>query len=223
LSRLQVSAYVVNTTDVFTRRWMIDHVSSWSVAVWSSREAAARSLVGDVAQIESVAAEYDYDFYLPAAPNGQAALVTIPLSDARVVLPPGDYWIAAYAHVDVPVHAVTVFVWLNRNDNASVQVNPPGGFTNIPAGGADRVGDAGYRLLGAATVIQCGPADMGGVGAAPAADGNLDNNDFIVFIDRFFAQDALADLGSAGGEDGADGVFDNNDFIAFISYFFAGC
>jgi len=66
-------------------------------------------------------------------------------------------------------------------------------------------------------------ADMGGAGGEPGADGQHDNNDFVVFIDRFFNQNPLADLGSVGGAPGADSVFDNNDFVVFIDAFFAQC
>jgi hypothetical protein len=71
--------------------------------------------------------------------------------------------------------------------------------------------------------VQCGPADIGGEGAAEGGDGILDNNDFVVFIQYFFSQDARADLGSEGGAPGSDSVFDNNDFIVFIQFFFEGC
>ena len=66
-------------------------------------------------------------------------------------------------------------------------------------------------------------ADLGSAGGFSTPDGALDNNDFIVFIDLFFAQAPAADMGMAGGEPGADGLFDNNDFIAFIDRFFEGC
>ncbi|HYD02454.1 MAG TPA: GC-type dockerin domain-anchored protein [Phycisphaerales bacterium] len=66
-------------------------------------------------------------------------------------------------------------------------------------------------------------ADLGQVGGVPGTDGVLDNNDFVVFIDYFFAQDARADRGSTGGVPGADGAWDNNDFVVFIDQFFAGC
>jgi hypothetical protein len=66
-------------------------------------------------------------------------------------------------------------------------------------------------------------ADLGSAGGVHGHDSQLNNNDFIAFIDLFFAQDPAADLGSAGGLPGSDGAFDNNDFIAFISLFFAGC
>jgi hypothetical protein len=71
--------------------------------------------------------------------------------------------------------------------------------------------------------IACGPADVGSTGGVHEADGTLDNNDFIVYIDNFFAADPAADVGSVGGTHGGDGVFDNNDFIVFIDLFFAGC
>jgi probable HAF family extracellular repeat protein len=75
----------------------------------------------------------------------------------------------------------------------------------------------------APTRLLVGPADIGSAGGLAGADGHYDNNDFIVFITDFFAQDFHADLGSAGGVIGSDGAFDNNDFIAFINLFFTGC
>ncbi|HYD01384.1 MAG TPA: GC-type dockerin domain-anchored protein [Phycisphaerales bacterium] len=83
-------------------------------------------------------------------------------------------------------------------------------------------------LLGPSTALSlvvtlCIP-DIGAAGGVFAADGNLDNNDFVVFIDRFFAQDPVtADIGVTGGLFGRDGRFDNNDFIVFIDRFFEGC
>ncbi|MBY0308952.1 MAG: hypothetical protein K2Q09_09440, partial [Phycisphaerales bacterium] len=74
-----------------------------------------------------------------------------------------------------------------------------------------------------ATPAQCGPADMGRQGGLAGQDGQLDNNDFVVMINFFFANDGRADLGQQGGLVGADGQFDNNDFIVFINLFFAGC
>ncbi|MFT3683582.1 MAG: GC-type dockerin domain-anchored protein [Phycisphaerales bacterium] len=70
---------------------------------------------------------------------------------------------------------------------------------------------------------KCGEADLGQQGGADGFDGALDNNDFIVFINKFFAMDPVADQGRQGGLQGNDGFYDNNDFIAFISNFFNGC
>jgi hypothetical protein len=67
------------------------------------------------------------------------------------------------------------------------------------------------------------PADLGQQGGIPGADGVLDNNDFVAFIDAFFAHGTAADLGSQGGVAGSDGQWDNNDFVVFIDLFFAGC
>ncbi|HZW06375.1 MAG TPA: GC-type dockerin domain-anchored protein, partial [Phycisphaerales bacterium] len=66
----------------------------------------------------------------------------------------------------------------------------------------------------------CGLADLGGTGGVPGFDNHLDNNDFVVFIDFFFAHNPLADQGSIGGVPGADGVWDNNDFVVYIDNFF---
>jgi hypothetical protein len=67
------------------------------------------------------------------------------------------------------------------------------------------------------------PSNIGAAGGDAQCDGLLDNNDFIVFINYFFATDARADVGVEGGASGSDGLFDNNDFIVFIDGFFAGC
>ncbi|HYD00872.1 MAG TPA: peptidylprolyl isomerase [Phycisphaerales bacterium] len=71
-------------------------------------------------------------------------------------------------------------------------------------------------------VVRCA-SDLGAAGGEAAPDGQLNNNDFVVFIDLFFGHDPRADLGRVGGERGADGAFDNNDFVAFIDLFFSGC
>jgi len=81
---------------------------------------------------------------------------------------------------------------------------------------------AAVANLEAAQGLGCA-ADIGGGGAAEAPDGVLDNNDFVVFINWFFAQDARADLGGQGASEQGDGAFDNNDFVVFIQRFFAGC
>ncbi|HZW08072.1 MAG TPA: right-handed parallel beta-helix repeat-containing protein [Phycisphaerales bacterium] len=69
---------------------------------------------------------------------------------------------------------------------------------------------------------RCTP-DMGATGGVAGGDGTLDNNDFIVFIDLFFARSNQADIGRTGGIPGIDEQFDNNDFVVFIDLFFAGC
>ncbi|HYD01041.1 MAG TPA: GC-type dockerin domain-anchored protein [Phycisphaerales bacterium] len=87
----------------------------------------------------------------------------------------------------------------------------------------NRVIEGDNFAFGTLTVPPCGPADVGSVGGVPGADHILDNNDFIVFVDLFFAHSPSADRGSTGGQPGADGAWDNNDFIVFIDQFFAGC
>ncbi len=85
----------------------------------------------------------------------------------------------------------------------------------------------GRAILAGLTLRQrppaCGPADLGSTGGQRGADGVLDNNDFIVFIDLFFSGDLTADVGTTGGTPGSDGALDNNDFIVFINQFFGGC
>ncbi|HZW07218.1 MAG TPA: GC-type dockerin domain-anchored protein, partial [Phycisphaerales bacterium] len=93
------------------------------------------------------------------------------------------------------------------------------------AGGALPSGDGvpGGGLVVTFTVDGCGVADVGAQGGSSHSDGRLDNNDFVVFIDLFFAGDPAADTGSTGGVPGGDGAFDNNDFVVFIDAFFGGC
>ncbi|MDP1660583.1 MAG: GC-type dockerin domain-anchored protein, partial [Phycisphaerales bacterium] len=86
--------------------------------------------------------------------------------------------------------------------------------------GAGGVTVSNFAVLDAAW---CGPADVGRQGGVRGADGQLDNNDFVVFLDLFFGGDVLADLGVQGGVPGRDGTFDNNDVVVFIDRFFAGC
>lgn len=68
----------------------------------------------------------------------------------------------------------------------------------------------------------CWP-DLGSQGGLPIPDGQLDNNDFVAFIDLFFANHLAADLGRQGGLAGADRMLDNNDFVAFVDLYFVGC
>ncbi|HZW07723.1 MAG TPA: GC-type dockerin domain-anchored protein, partial [Phycisphaerales bacterium] len=71
--------------------------------------------------------------------------------------------------------------------------------------------------------MPCGVADMGRQGGAAGADGAMDNNDFIVFIDRFFLGSLLADVSGQGALINPDGRLDNNDFVVFIDLFFTDC
>jgi hypothetical protein len=84
------------------------------------------------------------------------------------------------------------------------------------------IGGDQYVVLTGSPSSPCGTADLGGEGGAEGSDNILDNNDFIVFIQFFFSQDARADLGAEGGAPGPDAIFDNNDFIVFIQEFFGG-
>ncbi len=84
-------------------------------------------------------------------------------------------------------------------------------------------GSAGVVMVPGFNLPPCGPADIGRPGGLFGADGLLNNNDFIVYIDRFFASDPRADIGVQGGVPGSDGAWDNNDFVVFIEQFFAGC
>ncbi|HYD02555.1 MAG TPA: immunoglobulin domain-containing protein, partial [Phycisphaerales bacterium] len=102
----------------------------------------------------------------------------------------------------------------------SVQAGPSALFHCRATTACGQSVESGTAVL---AVASCCPADLGGQGGVPGADGVLDNNDFIVFIDYFFNQDARADVGAAGGVPGQDNAWDNNDFVVYIDSFFAGC
>jgi hypothetical protein len=65
-------------------------------------------------------------------------------------------------------------------------------------------------------------ADVAGPGLSSIADGSVDGDDFIAFINAFAAGEPLADIAS-GGDAGPDGIVDGSDFIAFLNAFAAGC
>jgi len=67
------------------------------------------------------------------------------------------------------------------------------------------------------------PSDVGTTGGVAGHDNTHDNNDFVVFINYFFAQNPLADVGRQGGISPGDGLFNNNDFVVFIDRFFLAC
>lgn len=119
----------------------------------------------------------------------------------------------------------------------TLQINVVGGgtfsiaVTTIAEDGAGEIymltGSRGSTGQGAVYAIvpqgtQPALADIAGEGGSLGADGEYDNNDFIVFIQQFFANDPRADIGTQGGVWGADFVLDNNDFIVFIGAFFEG-
>lgn len=95
-----------------------------------------------------------------------------------------------------------------------------GGYRS--AAGVDTFGAGTLNVTFTPTTPPC-PPDVGMQGGTPGPDGFLDNNDFVAFIDLFFANDPAADLGVQGGTLGSDGLWDNNDFVAFIDAFFNGC
>jgi hypothetical protein len=67
----------------------------------------------------------------------------------------------------------------------------------------------------------CGRADMGGPGASFGPDGMLDQNDFVMFLQAWFANEPLADLGGPMSR-GEDGFFDGSDIVLFVEEFFEG-
>jgi hypothetical protein len=73
-------------------------------------------------------------------------------------------------------------------------------------------------------VIRClNLSDVSGPGQQLDCDGDLTADDFIVFINWFFAGDARADVAGQGQSPTPDGQFTADDIILFINRFFAGC
>ncbi|MBY0307994.1 MAG: PQQ-dependent sugar dehydrogenase [Phycisphaerales bacterium] len=102
----------------------------------------------------------------------------------------------------------------------------PASISNIVSFGEDNDGELFVVQIGGRIrkIVPQGAqppvADLGRQGGLEGADGQFDNNDFIVFINWFFAGDPRADMGKQGGVAGVDQQLDNNDFIVFIARFF---
>ena len=186
---------------------------------------------------------------IPAGPTGHMSLANTIVKDNRI--PPRGFNNAAFGAAGAPV-VDAVYADGQHWADVPLQV-PAGAaraelrlyYQNTPrqyiehlrdANHTDNWGEILYNLwvaTGRGSPIEMAflsvdlagscPADIGRQGGVAGGDGQLDNNDFIVFIDWFFWVDPRADRGVTGGVPGHDGAFDNNDFIVFIDQFFAGC
>lgn len=125
------------------------------------------------------------------------------------------YWVVAESSVAAGNNPV--WVWASSGNEFTATTDGPGTAWEGGSGAA-----IGLVVTGTAIVPPC-PADIGTTGGVPGADGLLDNNDFVVFIDDFFNQNPVADVGVTGGVPGQDSTFDNNDFVVYIDLFFQGC
>jgi hypothetical protein len=72
------------------------------------------------------------------------------------------------------------------------------------------------------------PVDIANTDGEPGADGAVDNGDFTLFFNAFFADlsdpiRTYADVANTDGELPPDGAIDNGDFTLFFSIFFQGC
>jgi len=136
----------------------------------------------------------------------------------------------AHPHTTVQgVFANAMGTALNVLDRAGIapfsdaEILAHAGIAYPPSGGDTLdgvIGAGGYRRF--VRNFRC-PADIGAQGGVAGPDGEYDNNDFVAFIDAFFARSAVADFGRQGGVAGTDGEYDNNDFVVFIDAFFQGC
>jgi hypothetical protein len=122
--------------------------------------------------------------------------------------------------------------WQRNEEPIDTLANPSAATPELTLSGVQPGDAASYQCVvtnacgsvtSSSAPLLVDPADLGIQGGLPGRDGVHDNNDFIVFINYFFAMDARADLGRQGGLFGPDGLFNNNDFIVFIDQFFAAC
>ena len=112
--------------------------------------------------------------------------------------------------------------------------------TELTATASSATDLAMFRIVvDAPTLPGCSPADIANTDGDPVSDNVLDNGDFILFFQAFFADptDPLsprADIANTDAEvapvwpagtpsGGPDGVIDNGDFIAFFTFFFQAC
>jgi len=105
---------------------------------------------------------------------------------------------------------------------ANAQASDAGNFTAIfsNACGSITTSPATVTITGP---VGCSIADLVGGDGNPPADGSVDGNDFVSFLNAFGAGDPLADLVGGDGNPPSDGSVDGNDFQAFLNAFAAGC
>ena len=137
-------------------------------------------------------------------------------SNSHAALSAGtNYWVVVES--PVPGGMSPVWCWSSEGNEFTANTDGPGTPWESGSGAA-----VGMTIIGNTSTPAC-IADVGVAGGGAGHDGMLDNNDFIAFINYFFAQNPIADMGVAGGLPGSDNTWDNNDFIAFITAFFNGC
>ncbi|HZW08062.1 MAG TPA: GC-type dockerin domain-anchored protein [Phycisphaerales bacterium] len=157
-------------------------------------------------------------------PDGRAGDDTLQSEITGALVPSvGEYYLAVTRYDRDPEDAGATAIWADTPYN--VERAPDAGGGPVAAWAGENFGSAPYTVTFTGVCHPtggggCGPADLGATGGVPGADSHLDNNDFVVFIDFFFAHNPLADQGSTGGVAGADGAYDNNDFVVFIDNFF---
>ncbi len=184
------------------------------------------------------------DNRIPPRGFSNAAFAAVQAAPVAATYADGQYWDDTYyvippgtASTQVNVYHQTstkeYIEFLRDNANAAIQphdlVQPPANSSATTLG--DLVHEQWVKwgrstptlMDTAATLARACKPDLGQQGGLLGADGLLNNNDFIVFIDLFFTQSPLADFGSQGGIAGPDGQLNNNDFIAYIDAYFAAC
>ncbi|MDP1662013.1 MAG: agmatine deiminase family protein [Phycisphaerales bacterium] len=179
----------------------------------------------------------------PGANGGLAPTVQIcaPTFNAATVLNPGDgvvsRWISdddeAVASITLSLSYDDGATWnailggtATVDDGAHTWIVPDRFTINarLRISATDGLGNTGSDTSPAFTIngTPC-TADVGAQGGITGPDGRLDNNDFIAFVDLYFAGDVRADLGRQGGLPGGDGSHDNNDFVVFVNAYFTPC
>lgn len=96
----------------------------------------------------------------------------------------------------------------------------PGGWANGDVNGDGVVDAADITII---TRAQC-LADVAGLGGSLGANGSLEVDDIVVYLNQFFANNLLvADIAGLGGTEGRDGQMSVDDLVLFLNRFFAGC
>ncbi|MCE2925408.1 MAG: hypothetical protein LW822_08150 [Phycisphaeraceae bacterium] len=103
-----------------------------------------------------------------------------------------------------------------RGGNNGGGVNT-GTYTSIPV---TRPGPYGVAFID--LKVRC-PGDIAGPGQRVGGDGSKTADDLIVYLNWFFARNALADVAGPGQSSTPDGQFTADDLIVFLSGFFAQC
>lgn len=153
-------------------------------------------------------------YILAVAPSGLATDSLPPANDLasqavnQIVLPSAGMYVHPSAAVNVPL----TFRISSAQRNEVISARRTQAFA------------VQFYQFSVQYLPRCGDGDLASQGVGLCPDGVLDNNDFIRFIDLFFAKAPEANLVRVPeGTTGVPEAWDNDDLVAFIQYFFTPC